>query len=411
MALPSRRRRPLRSRELRAQAQSAGLSPGSGGAGRASGDRSARAHRRSRFSTPPTELRRGRGRHVRGDRGSARAQLRGASAGARSHEPERHRRGRQHGRDGGVAGLQGAPGAGRAGALLSQLAALSRGVFYGGAKSGGAPRQGGEGLRRVRDRAERQPDRGGEPARSRSRVSRARSRGLGDRRLRGGGADEGASPERVRKAQLALAESYIRVGRSADALRASKQALDGATAGDQPRAQYTRARALLMAAASQPAQQVDAIRAKHRRCWRSCRASGGPWGARAAQVVRNGLDNPEELGGAESEGRPAAALGMGRRPSSSSRRASSRRRSRKLEQLLAATDDEAKKNQAEARYLLGLARYRSGDLVGAIAVFDQVLAEKSGAIATTPAICASRRASRAMPRIRAPPTNRCTSRR
>ncbi len=50
----------------------------------------------------------------------------------------------------------------------------------------------------------------------------------------------------------------------------------------------------------------------------------------------------------------------------------------KLEQVLAATDDEAKKNQAEARYLLGLSRYRSGDLAGAIAVFDQILAEKSG---------------------------------
>src|SRR4029077_5462300 len=37
-----------------------------------------------------------------------------------------------------------------------------------------------------------------------------------------------APPERVRKAQLALAESYVRAGRSADALRASKQALEGA---------------------------------------------------------------------------------------------------------------------------------------------------------------------------------------
>ena len=38
--------------------------------------------------------------------------------------------------------------------------------------------------------------------------------------------------------------------------------------------------------------------------------------------------------------------------------------------MLASTDDEDKKNQSEARYLLGLARYRSGDLGGALAIFD-----------------------------------------
>jgi hypothetical protein len=63
-------------------------------------------------------------------------------------------------------------------------------------------------------------------------------------------ASKTASPDKVRKARLALAEAYIKAGRSADALKASKAALDGVTPADAPRAKLTRARALLIAAAT-----------------------------------------------------------------------------------------------------------------------------------------------------------------
>jgi TolA-binding protein len=185
-----------------------------------------------------------------------------------------------------------------------------------------------------------------------------------------------ASPERIRKAQLALAESYIRVGRSGDALRASKQALDGATPGDQPRAQYTRARALLMGAASQPGQKA-ALQGEASSLLSQLQAAGGPWGARAAQVIRNGLDNPKNWAGPKAKDvpPPPSDWDITKQLFTSGK---FKEVIPKLEQVLAATDDDAKKNQAEARYLLGVAKYRSNDLAGAVVVFDQILAEKTG---------------------------------
>src|SRR5262249_40094973 len=61
---------------------------------------------------------------------------------------------------------------------------------------------------------------------------------------------KGTPPDKARKARMALAEAYIKNGRSAEALKASKAALDGATGADVPRAKLTRARVLLMAAAT-----------------------------------------------------------------------------------------------------------------------------------------------------------------
>ncbi len=185
-----------------------------------------------------------------------------------------------------------------------------------------------------------------------------------------------ASPERVRKAQLALAEAYLKVGRSADALRASKQALDGASPGDRPRAQYARARALLLGAASQPAQKA-AYQGDASSLLAQLQAGGGPWGTRASQIVRNGLDNPKNWAGPKAKNVPPppsewditkqlVATGKFKEAIP------------KLERVLAATDDESKRNHGEAQYLLGLARYRSGDLAGAITTFDQVLEEKGG---------------------------------
>lgn len=183
-----------------------------------------------------------------------------------------------------------------------------------------------------------------------------------------------ASPERIRKAQLALAESYVRAGRSADALRASKQALDGASGGDRSRAQFTRARALLMGAASQPGQKA-VYQSEASSLLAQLQAEGGPWGTRAAQIVRNGLDNPKNWAGPKAKDVPPPPsewdvtkqlVAAGKFKEAIPR----------LEQVLAATDEDTRKNHNEARYLLGLARYRSGDLTGAIGIFEQIVAEK-----------------------------------
>ena len=189
---------------------------------------------------------------------------------------------------------------------------------------------------------------------------------------------KGAPAERVRKAQLALAESYVKVGRSADALRASKQALDGAGPADEPRAQYTRARALLMAAASQPGQKA-AYQSEASSLLARLQAGGGPWGNRAAQIVRNGLDNPKNWASTRQKVKdvppPPSDWDLTKSLVASGK---FKEAIPKLEQVLAATDDEAKKRHGEARYLLGLSKYRSGDLAGAIPIFDQVVAEKTG---------------------------------
>jgi hypothetical protein len=138
---------------------------------------------------------------------------------------------------------------------------------------------------------------------------------------------KGAAPERVRKATLALAEAYVRAGRSADALRASERALAGATAADLPRARLARARALLMAAASQAGRRA-AYQSEAQMLLTQLRDGGGPWGNRAAGFLRMGLDDPRiwaagrgrapkrpRAGGKGKEHPPpppAAPLGMGR---------------------------------------------------------------------------------------------------
>ena len=137
-----------------------------------------------------------------------------------------------------------------------------------------------------------------------------------------------ASPERVRKAQLALAESYVRVGRSADALRASKQALDGATAGRSAAgAVHPGARAA--DGGGEPARtEGDAIRAKRRRCSRSCRPAAGR-GARAPRRSCGTGSTIRRTGpGPKAKDVPPPPVGMGRDEAARRVRASSRRRFR-----------------------------------------------------------------------------------
>jgi TolA-binding protein len=106
-------------------------------------------------------------------------------------------------------------------------------------------------------------------------------------------------------------------------------------------------------------------------------AGGGPWGTRAAQIVRNGLDNPKNWAGPKAKDvpPPPSEWDVTKQMVASGKFKEAIPR---LEQVLASTDEDAMKNHAEARYLLGLARYRNGDLTGAIGVFDQMLAEKGG---------------------------------
>lgn len=186
-----------------------------------------------------------------------------------------------------------------------------------------------------------------------------------------------APPERVRKARLALAEAYIKAGRSADALKTSKAALDGAGPVDAPRAKLTRARALLMAAASGSGDRA-AYRTEASALLAELQAGGGPWGGRANAIVRAGLDNPKIWAGpkAKAEPPPPSEWDVTKQLVASGKFKEAIPR---LERILASTDDEDRKAQPEARYLLGVAKFRTGDATGAIAVFDQVLATKDGA--------------------------------
>jgi tetratricopeptide (TPR) repeat protein len=183
-----------------------------------------------------------------------------------------------------------------------------------------------------------------------------------------------APPERVRKARLALAEAYIKAGRSADALRASKQALDGAGPADEPRAKLTRARALLMAAAGSPGDRAG-YRAEASSLLSQLQSGGGPWGNRAAAIVRAGLDNPKIWAGpkAKAEPPPPSEWEVTKQLVAGGKYKEALPR---LERLLASSEEEDRKQQPEARYLLGIARFRLGDPAGASEAFEAVLAAK-----------------------------------
>lgn len=182
------------------------------------------------------------------------------------------------------------------------------------------------------------------------------------------------SPDKVRKARLALAEAYIKAGRSSDALKASKAALDGASGGDAPRAKLTRARALLMAAASGSGDRA-AYRTEASALLAELQAGGGPWGSRATAIVRAGLDNPKIWAGpkAKAEPPPPSEWDVTKQLVAAGKYKDAIPR---LEKLLASTDEEDRKEQPEGRYLLGISRFRTGDLDAAIAAFAQVLAAK-----------------------------------
>jgi len=186
-----------------------------------------------------------------------------------------------------------------------------------------------------------------------------------------------APPERVRKARLALAEAYIKAGRNADALRASKDALAGATPADEPRAKLTRARALLMAASTSPGDRAG-YRAEASALLGQLQAAGGPWGNRATAIVRAGLDNPKIWAGpkAKAEPPPPSEWDVTKQLVAGGKYKEAVPR---LERLLASGDEEDRKQQPEARYLLGIARFRTGDTAGASEAFESVLAAKEHA--------------------------------
>ena len=193
---------------------------------------------------------------------------------------------------------------------------------------------------------------------------------------------KGASPDRVRKARLALAEAYVKDGRSADALRASQQALAEATPADQPRAQLTRVRALAMAAASSPAQRATYL-GEATSLLAQLQAGGGPWGARAATIARAGLNNPKIWASsakpAKEEKPPPPTPTEWEATKQLVAAGKYKDAIPRLERVVSSTAEDDKPNQGEARYLLGVSLFRSGDLPKAITTFDAILATKDKA--------------------------------
>ncbi|HYC56050.1 MAG TPA: tetratricopeptide repeat protein [Candidatus Binatia bacterium] len=191
-----------------------------------------------------------------------------------------------------------------------------------------------------------------------------------------------APPERKRKAQLALAEAYLKLGNVDGALKVSRDALDNATASDQPRARIARARALAMAAASRPANR-DAYRSEAGALLASVQAAGGPLSGRAGQILKMGLNNPGVWG---SSAKPVAEPPPPPPPPSDwdiTRKMVADGKFKdaipRLEQDLASTDAKTKDHAGEAAYLLGLSKFRINDREGAVAAFDLALADKGKA--------------------------------
>jgi len=187
-----------------------------------------------------------------------------------------------------------------------------------------------------------------------------------------------AAPERKRKARLALADAYIRAGRSSDALAASEKALATAAAGDRARAQLTRARALLMAAASRSANK-SRYQAQARDLLTTVKAGGGSWGRQADRMLRAGLDNPRIWAGPKAQ--PPAPPPPSKWDETKRLAATGKYKKAipRLERMIASTDTEDAKHRREAQYLLGVARFKTGADEQAAVAFDAVLAGKGRA--------------------------------
>jgi tetratricopeptide (TPR) repeat protein len=105
-------------------------------------------------------------------------------------------------------------------------------------------------------------------------------------------------------------------------------------------------------------------------------AQGGPWGGRANAIVKAGLDNPKIWAGPKAkapEPPPPSEWDVTRQLAAAGK---FKEVIPRLEKILASQDEEDRKAQHEARYLLGVAKFRTGDTAGAIPILEQVLASK-----------------------------------
>jgi tetratricopeptide (TPR) repeat protein len=170
--------------------------------------------------------------------------------------------------------------------------------------------------------------------------------------------DAQASPERRAKARLALLDAYVRTDNTKEALRLSDELLGGGGArGEDNVVRFLRIQALLNAAKKSSGAEADRYRQQALAQMDQLRRAGPGWEERVAALTATAIDNPEKWSANASS--PFAKWELAKLLV---QKGDYKGATPLLEGLLAGNDDALRKYAGEAHYLLGLAKFQSGDV-------------------------------------------------
>jgi TolA-binding protein len=186
--------------------------------------------------------------------------------------------------------------------------------------------------------------------------------------------DPKASPERKAKARLALLDGYARSGNLTEVLKLSDQMLGSGGRAEDNLVRFIRARALLDAAKKAAGADAPRYRQQAMAALDQLRRAGGGWEERAAALAASSIDHPEQF--AANATSPFAKWELAKLLV---QKGDYKQAMPLLESVVASPDDALRRQQGEAHYFLGLAKFQSGQYQEAAAELDAALKDDKAA--------------------------------
>ena len=177
-----------------------------------------------------------------------------------------------------------------------------------------------------------------------------------------------ASSERRAKAKVGLVEAYLRAGDVQKSLDASQEF--ARSTEEAPYLRFLRLRALMMAA-KRGGSAAGGYRQEALRLMDQLRRDGGAWKDRAEALLATSVDDPAQWAAKASN-----SFAQWNVAKLLVQKGDYQKAAPLLEDIVKSDDPEAKRNRAEASYLLGLAEFRSGDYEKAAGDLQVAAAEK-----------------------------------
>jgi len=184
--------------------------------------------------------------------------------------------------------------------------------------------------------------------------------------------DPKASPERRTKARLALLESAVQTGNTAEALRLSDELLASGARSDENVVRFLRLKALMAAARRGAGPEAERYRQQALVLMEQLRRAGTGWDDRVSALLQTSVDNPAQWAAKATS--PFAQWELARMLVQKN---DYKAAAPLLEAVVASDDPQVRPNRREAQYMLGLAKFQAGDYAAATDLLDAALQEGS----------------------------------